>query len=210
SKMAAAIRAAIAAGQQVFVVCPKIEVAEEGTAAAIEVAERAERAFPGARVGLLHGRLPSTEQRQIMEAFAARQIDILVATTVVEVGIDQPNATIMIVEDADRFGLAQLHQLRGRVGRGDVPGHCYLTTRSVDPTVVARLEKVARTVDGFALAELDLRERGPGAVVGTEQSGWPAFHFATRYPDIFARVEALGAALDRIQSVAPDMAVHLE
>ncbi len=124
------------------------------------------------RVGVLHGRLPADEKDAVMRDFSAGRLDVVVATTVVEVGVDVPNATVMIVLDADRFGVSQLHQLRGRVGRGTAAGLCLLVT---DATVVApartRLEAVASTVDGFRLAELDLEQRREGDVLGVAQSG---------------------------------------
>ncbi|MFH1430336.1 MAG: ATP-dependent DNA helicase RecG [Candidatus Uhrbacteria bacterium] len=207
-RMTRAVKNEVASGRQVFIVCPKIDVEESGeTAAVIEAFERAQRAFPGFRIGLLHGRLPAKEQRALIEAFGDRQLDILVSTTVIEVGVDQPNATIMIIEDAERFGLAQLHQLRGRVGRGDWPGTCYLTTKSGAPTARQRLTRVASCTDGFALAEIDLKERGPGAVFGTVQSGWPEFRYAKFDTELMATARDLvesGAVQSQVE------AAHLE
>jgi ATP-dependent DNA helicase RecG len=126
----------------------------------------------GLRQGVLHGRLPADEKDAVMRAFAAGELDVLVATTVVEVGVDVPNATVMIVMDADRFGVSQLHQLRGRVGRGRAPGLCLLVTEAAEGTPArARLDAVADTLDGFRLAELDLEQRREGDVLGATQSG---------------------------------------
>ncbi len=126
----------------------------------------------GLRVGVLHGRLPGDEKDAVMRDFAAGKLDVLVATTVIEVGVDVPNATMMVVLDADRFGISQLHQLRGRVGRGSAPGLCLLVTEAVaEAPARARLEAVASTLDGFRLAELDLELRREGDVLGEAQSG---------------------------------------
>jgi ATP-dependent DNA helicase RecG len=208
-EMSRAIRAAVAQGRQVFIVCSKIEDTEGDAerAAVDEAFLRAERAFPSARIRALHGRQSVKEKQGTMEAFGRGEVDILVSTTVVEVGVDQPNATIMVVEDAERFGLAQLHQLRGRVGRGDAPGVCYLATRSTNPRSRVRLKRVAGTTDGFALAEFDLAERGPGALVGKVQSGWPELRFATMDAKLIARAQRV-ADETNIEEHVP--AVHLE
>lgn len=195
------IRDAIARGHQAFIVCPKIDVGSppsgeasgDDAAAVAEACERAQRAFPGVTIGVLHGRMRKDEQAAAMGEFSARRLSMLVATTVIEVGVDQPNATVMVVEDAERFGLAQLHQLRGRVGRGAGASRCYLTTRSEDAAVLARLRRVAECADGFRIAEMDLEERGPGAVIGTVQSGWPAFRHATVGTEIFRRAQRAAA-----------------
>jgi len=220
--MTRSIRADIAAGRQVFIVCPKIDAApsfdgvEGGRAggasevAAVEGAlERAQRAFPDVSIGVLHGRMRREEQRAIMGAFGDGSIAVLVATTVIEVGVDQPNATIMVVEDAERFGLAQLHQLRGRVGRGTYAGTCFLTTRSEDIAVIERLRRVAECTDGFRLAELDLAERGPGAIMGTTQSGWPELRYATMDPSFLRRVQR-AVARSYATAVEPMAVAHLE
>jgi len=128
--------------------------------------------LPDLRIGVLHGRLPADEKDAVMRAFAAGEIDVLVATTVVEVGVDVPNATMMVIMDADRFGVSQLHQLRGRVGRGSAPGLCLLVTEAMAGTPAReRLDAVASTLDGFRLAELDLEQRREGDVLGAAQSG---------------------------------------
>jgi ATP-dependent DNA helicase RecG len=186
------VREQVARGAQAFIVYPLIEdmeSADEPKAgrtrslfsgelrSAIRMYEHLTRfVFPELRVGLLHGRLPSDEKEKTMQAFQAGDLRILVGTTVIEVGVDVPNATVMVIEQAERFGLAQLHQLRGRVGRGRRPSYCLLLV-SENPTDVARqrLESLEQTANGFEIAELDLRLRGPGEFLGTKQSGLPAF-----------------------------------
>ena len=182
----------ISAGHQVFVVCPAIsakeveedelaldegesEAAARGPAASVEQTIAAVRANPvlaNARVAALHGRMPADEKDAVMRSFAAGALDLIVATTVIEVGVDVPNASAMIVLDADRFGVSQLHQLRGRVGRGGVPGLClFVTTAEAGSTARERVDAVAATLDGFALAEADLELRREGDVLGSSQSG---------------------------------------
>ncbi|HKU58446.1 MAG TPA: ATP-dependent DNA helicase RecG [Gaiellaceae bacterium] len=170
------------AGRQAYVVCPLIEQSETRIARAAEAeAERLRRAeLSGYRVGLLHGRLKPAERREVMRQFKDHELDVLVATTVIEVGVDVPNATIMIVQEADRFGLAQLHQLRGRVGRGAEQSYCLLVSRQKDElteTAEARLQALVDTTDGFELAEADLDLRREGALLGTRQSGWSDLRF---------------------------------
>jgi ATP-dependent DNA helicase RecG len=138
----------------------------------------AEEIFPDLRVGLLHGRLPSDEKLQALTAFQSGSISILVCTTVIEVGIDVPNATLIVVENAERFGLAQLHQLRGRVGRGAEPGECILLTdKDAGEEAAGRLQILCETNDGFRIAEEDLLRRGPGDLAGLRQSGLADFRF---------------------------------
>lgn len=172
------VRGQLRAGRQAFVVCPLVEESEklDLKAASEMAAELQARVFPDSRVGLVHGRLPSAERDRTMAAFAAGAIDVLVATTVVEVGIDVPNATVMVIEQAERFGLAQLHQLRGRVGRGAAQSQCVLIHASrLSDAARARLRALAETTDGFEIAERDLELRGPGDFFGTRQSGVPMF-----------------------------------
>jgi len=175
-------------GRQAYVVCPLIEESETSVARAAEVeAERLRHGeLRGYRVGLLHGRLRPAERRELMAAFKARELDVLVATTVIEVGVDVPNATIMIVQEADRFGLAQLHQLRGRVGRGAEQSYCLLVSRPKEElTEIAqqRLQALVDSTDGFELAEKDLELRGAGELLGTRQSGITDFRFARLVAD---------------------------
>jgi ATP-dependent DNA helicase RecG len=170
-------------GRQAYVVCPLIEESETTQARAAEAeAARLQRAeLRGYRVGLLHGRLRPAERRDLMARFKAEELDVLVATTVIEVGVDVPNATIMIVQEADRFGLAQLHQLRGRVGRGAEQSYCLLISRTreeLTDAAAARLEALVRTTDGFELADVDLELRGGGQLLGTRQSGLTDLRFA--------------------------------
>jgi ATP-dependent DNA helicase RecG len=163
-------------GRQAYVVCPLIEESETSVARAAEAEwERLRNGeLRGYRVGLLHGRLRPAERRELMAQFKARELDVLVATTVIEVGVDVPNATIMIVQEADRFGLATLHQLRGRVGRGAEQSYCLLVSRpreQLTESALERLEALVATADGFALAEKDLEIRGEGQLLGTRQAG---------------------------------------
>lgn len=168
-------------GQQAYVVCPLIEETDElGVAAATQEFERLRKSsFKRLRIGLLHGQLPSAAKERLLRDFSDGHIDVLVSTPVVEVGIDVPNATVMVIEGAERFGLAQLHQLRGRIGRGSIGSTCYLVSSQPSIATRQRLEAVVQSQDGFALAETDLRSRGPGDMYGIRQSGLPAFSIAT-------------------------------
>jgi ATP-dependent DNA helicase RecG len=171
-------------GRQAYVVCPVIEESETRQARAAEAEAERLRAneLKGFRVGCLHGRLKTADRRALMAQFKACELDVLVATTVIEVGVDVPNATVMIVQEADRFGLAQLHQLRGRVGRGGEQSYCLLVSRSKDELTDparARLEAMVATNDGFELAERDLEIRGEGELLGTRQSGQFGLRFAS-------------------------------
>ncbi len=176
------LRVHLDAGRQAYVVCPLIEQSETTLAKAAEAeAERLRRAeLKGYRVGLLHGKLKPADRREVMRQFKERELDVLVATTVIEVGVDVPNATIMIIQEADRFGLAQLHQLRGRVGRGSEQSYCLLVSRSVEElteTADRRLQALVETTDGFELAEVDLELRREGQLLGTRQSGFSELRF---------------------------------
>jgi ATP-dependent DNA helicase RecG len=197
------LRVHLDAGRQAYVVCPLIEQSETRLArAAEEEAERLRRAeLKGYRVGLLHGRLKTPERRDVMAQFKAGELDVLVATTVIEVGVDVPNATIMIVQEADRFGLAQLHQLRGRVGRGAEQSYCLLISRDkLELTDVAqsRLQALVDMTDGFELAEVDLELRGEGQLLGTRQSGWSDLRFTKLRVDrdLLERARALARELE--------------
>jgi ATP-dependent DNA helicase RecG len=196
------LRVHLDAGRQAYVVCPLIAQSETRLArAAEEEAERLRRAeLKGYRVGLLHGRLKPAERREVMRQFKDHELDVLVATTVIEVGVDVPNATIMIVQEADRFGLAQLHQLRGRVGRGGEQSYCLLISRPVEElSEIAdeRLDALVRTTDGFELAEVDLDLRREGQLLGTRQSGWSELRFTKLRRDrpLIERARELAADL---------------
>ncbi|MBW6513024.1 MAG: ATP-dependent DNA helicase RecG [Desulfuromonadaceae bacterium] len=179
------IARALQAGRQAYVVYPLIEESENSDLlAATDAAATLQQIFPDYRIGLLHGRMKADEKEEIMREFKARTIDIMVSTTVIEVGIDVPNATVMVVEHAERFGLAQLHQLRGRIGRGEGGGTCVLI-RSAQCSAEGqqRLAVMVATTDGFKIAEEDLAIRGPGEFLGTRQSGIPDFRVANLLTD---------------------------
>ncbi len=174
------VRSLMDAGRQVYWVCPLVSESEKLQArAATELAEHLRRdIFPEYRIGLLHGQMKPTEKDTIMEQFRQGEIQLLVSTTVIEVGVDVPNASVMVVEDAERFGLAQLHQLRGRVGRGSQQSYCILISEGASDNAEARLKILTETSDGFRVAEEDLRLRGPGEVWGVRQSGAPQLQVA--------------------------------
>jgi ATP-dependent DNA helicase RecG len=166
------IRETLGRNEQIYVVYPLVEESEKlDLRSAIESAEQIARAFPEHRVDLVHGRLDAMERHEAMERFTRSETSILVATTVIEVGVDVPGATLMVIEHAERFGLAQLHQLRGRVGRGGERGRCVLVARGSSEKSEARLRAMIQTRDGFKIADADLEIRGPGDFLGTRQSG---------------------------------------
>jgi ATP-dependent DNA helicase RecG len=167
------VRDEAAAGRQAYVVCPLIEDSErvQARSASEERDRLAAEELSGLRLGLLHGQMPAKEKETVMDSFRRGELDVLVATTVIEVGVDVPNATVMVIEDADRFGIAQLHQLRGRVGRGQFPSWCYLLGEGLGPDSEERLHALERTTDGFELAEVDLELRGEGTILGARQKG---------------------------------------
>ena len=179
------IREKIAAGRQAYVVCPRIEDSDLKTGMKAVKAEfaRLQSEYAPHAVGLLHGRLPAWEKEEIMAAFRSNRLQILLATSVVEVGVDVANATLMIIENAENFGLAQLHQLRGRIGRGAHESYCILVIRRETPEARERLRALEETTDGFRIAEADLRLRGPGEFLGRDQSGLPPFRFADLIED---------------------------
>ena len=166
-----------------------------------------EEEFPDLKVGLLHGRLPSAEKQAVIQAFARGETQVLVSTTVVEVGVDVPEASVMMIDHADRFGLAQLHQLRGRVGRGAAASRCLLINDSRNPVARQRLEVLVRSTDGFEIAEMDLRLRGPGQVLGTRQSGLPDLALASLADDGSVLEEARDEAADILRD-DPDLSDH--
>jgi len=186
----------VASGRQAFIICPLIEESEaiQAKAAIVEYERLSEEVFPDLRLGLLHGRMPAAEKDKVMRRFRSGKLDILVATPVVEVGIDIPNATVMMVESADRFGLSQLHQFRGRVGRGQEQSYCMLLAQNPSEVGWERLNIIERVQDGFQLAEEDLKLRGPGEFFGTRQSGLPDLRMA-KLSDValleLARAEAI-------------------
>jgi ATP-dependent DNA helicase RecG len=175
------VRASVAEGEQAYWVCPVIEESKEGVQTALETYERLRAELPGLRVGLLHGRLPADEKALVMQAFASGDTQLLVCTTVIEVGVDVPNASLMVIESAERFGLAQLHQLRGRIGRGNLDSVCILLFGELSGNARQRLEVIRRSNDGFEIAERDLEIRGPGEFLGERQSGQRVL----RYADVF-------------------------
>jgi ATP-dependent DNA helicase RecG len=180
NEVLARIRAACADGEQAYWVCPVIEESKDGDVqTAVDTYERLAKELKGLRIGLLHGRLPVAQKAAVMERFAAGQTHLLVCTTVIEVGVDVPNASLMVIESAERFGLAQLHQLRGRIGRGSRESVCILLFGDgLGEAARDRLEIIVKNTDGFAIAEQDLRLRGPGEYLGERQSGDPLLRFA--------------------------------
>jgi ATP-dependent DNA helicase RecG len=190
------IRKNVNEGHQVFVVCPLVEESEaleEKSAEALADQYRTEE-FSDLKVGLLHGRMKASEKDQVMESFADGSINILVSTTVVEVGVNIPNANLMVIENAERFGLAQLHQLRGRVGRGGQRSYCVLYNNGAAEVSAERMKVMEKTSDGFVIAERDLELRGPGEFFGTRQHGLPELRIANLYSDIDILREAQTAA----------------
>jgi ATP-dependent DNA helicase RecG len=202
------VRSEAAAGRQTFVVCPLVEESDKlEVASATAEYERLQGVFPMLRLGLLHGQLRPGEKEAVMQRFRDREIDVLVATTVIEVGIDIPNATVMVIEDADRFGLSQLHQLRGRVGRGEHASTCILIAEPTTPEGEQRLAAMVATTDGFRLAEEDLRIRGQGTVFGTRQAGVKDLKLADILRDVDALVAARREAFDMV-SRDPELEEH--
>lgn len=204
------IRKQVEAGRQVFVVCPKVEYDDEGMTdlkSAQEHAEDLQRVFPGLRVGCVHGKMKSKQKEAVMTQFLSGEIDILVSTTVIEVGVDVPNANLMVIENAERFGLSQLHQLRGRIGRGPHKSWCVLVSDAANDVSRERLKIMTRLSDGFAISEEDLRLRGPGDFFGNRQHGLPETHIA----DLGADMQVLTAAQDaahKLMEKDPDLSGH--
>ena len=196
------IRKQVAEGHQCFVVCPAVEENEElGIKAATVWAETLQKTvFPDLRIALLHGQMKGAEKEATMASFARGEADVQVATTVIEVGVDVPNATLMVIEDADRFGLSQLHQLRGRVGRGKAKSFCILTSHNRNPETLQRLKALCKTTDGFQIAEEDLKLRGPGDFFGSRQSGLPTFRVADLSMDIATLKQAQQASAQWIDT----------
>jgi len=203
------VRSEAAEGRQAYVVCPLVEESEkiEAKAATAELARLRAEVWPDLRLDLLHGQMPSKEKEAVMNAFREGRLDVLVATTVIEVGVDVPNATVMVIEDADRFGMAQLHQLRGRVGRGTDQAWCFLLAGASTPDSEARLAAVERSTDGFELAEVDLDIRGEGTVLGTRQKGQSDLKLASLRRDKQWVARAREVAFD-IVDADPALAAH--
>ena len=197
------VRKLVGQGRQAYLVCPAVEEGEEspgepggeGLKAAVPYAEHLKsEVFPDLRVGLVHGKMKARDKDAAMTAFAAGELDVLVSTTVIEVGVDVPNAALMVVENADRFGLSQLHQLRGRVGRGKHQSYCVLMTSTHSAESRERLRVLAKTADGFRIAEEDLKLRGPGDFFGQRQHGLPQLGIADLAADMRVLKEAQQAA----------------
>lgn len=201
ARINAFIRKQVAEGHQCFVVCPAVEEndALDVKSATVWAQTLQQTVFPDLRVALLHGQMKGAEKEAAMAAFARQEADVLVATTVIEVGVDVPNATLMVIEDADRFGLSQLHQLRGRVGRGKNKSYCILTTHNRNAETLQRLKALCKTTDGFKIAEEDLKLRGPGDFFGSRQSGLPAFHMADLDFDLELLKQAQQASVQWIE-----------
>ncbi len=206
-KLYARIEKEVQRGRQAYIVYPLVEESEklEDIKAATEMADHFQaNVFPHLRVGLLHGRMRSVEKQDVMGRFKNREIDILVSTTVVEVGIDVPNASLMVIENAGRFGLSQMHQLRGRVGRGTHKSSCHLISGPITDDGVRRIKAMTRTNDGFELAEVDLEIRGPGEFFGTRQSGLPDFKIANILRDA-SLLEIAKSEANRLAKMDPNL-----
>ena len=189
-----------AEGRQTYVICPMISENEKWeTENVLSYTEKLQNLLPQCRINCVHGKMKAKEKQDIMEAFAAGNIDILVSTTVIEVGINVPNATVMLIENAERFGLAQLHQLRGRVGRGTQKSYCILVSDATTKIAKERLQAMVKTADGFVISELDLKLRGPGEFFGTRQHGLPELKIANLYRDMPILKEAQQAAAELME-----------
>ena len=203
------VRDEVDAGRQAYVVCPLIDESEklEARSAQETFEELTAGELSGLRVGLLHGRVPAADKDEVMGAFRRGDLDVLVATTVIEVGVDVPNATVMVILDASRFGIAQLHQLRGRVGRGAAKSRCWLVGEATTPDGEARLEALVRSTDGFELAEVDLDLRGEGTIMGERQKGQNDLKLASLRRDREWVVTAREVAID-ILDADPSLEQH--
>ena len=201
ARLNAFIRKQVTEGHRVYVVCPAVDESEglELTAATAWAETLQKTVFPDLRVALLHGQMKGREKEAVMAAFSRGDADVLVATTVIEVGVDVPEATLMVIEDADRFGLSQLHQLRGRVGRGDAKSYCVLLSRTKSSESLHRLKAFCATTDGFKIAEEDLQMRGPGDFFGARQSGLPVFRVANLSCDLTTLKTAQQASVEWIE-----------
>jgi ATP-dependent DNA helicase RecG len=209
------VRADVAAGAQVYWVCPLVDEGEDESTAELTAAttmyEQTRALLPELRLGLLHGQLPPAEKSAVMRAFAEGGIDVLVATTVIEVGVDVPKATLMVVEHAQRFGLAQLHQLRGRIGRGAAKSYCVLLyDEPLSEPARERLKVLYESSDGFEIARRDLQLRGPGEFLGARQSGLPLLRFADLQQDAALLEQARGVALAMLAEYPQQAAAHAQ
>ena len=194
------IRKHVAAGRQAYVICPMIEESEKlEVQSVLQYTEELVKELPDCRVACVHGKMKAKEKQAIMDGFAAGNIDVLVSTTVIEVGINVPNATIMLIENAERFGLAQLHQLRGRVGRGSEKSYCILVSDTKTKVAKERMKTMTESEDGFVISEKDLKLRGPGEFFGIRQHGLPELKIADLYKDMAILKEAQQAAADLLQ-----------
>ena len=207
------VRKQVEEGRQVYLICPAVEEGEEPTgdghmpdlkAVKSYARQLQEQVFPDLRVALLHGKLRPREKEAVMAAFAAGEVQILVSTTVVEVGVDVPNASLIVIENADRFGLSQLHQLRGRVGRGKHQSYCVLVTSTRSVETMGRLRVLTSTTDGFKISEEDLKLRGPGDFFGSRQHGLPQMKLADLAGDTRLLGEAQRAARELLEK-DPDL-----
>ena len=216
ARINAFIRKQVEAGHQCFIVCPAIEESDTESLKSAQLwAETLQQTvFPDLRVALLHGKMKGAEKESVMAAFARGDADILVATTVIEVGVDVPNANLIVIENADRFGLSQLHQLRGRVGRGNVKSYCVLFSSNRNPDTQTRLKALCKTTDGFAISQADLDLRGPGDLFGARQHGLPVFRCADLGSGMSVLVQAQEAAAafiaDEAAARAPEFAPLME
>ena len=194
-----AVRRAVRRGEQAYVVCPLVHENDESDLTAATALAEGMRQFSGWRIGLVHGQLTAKEKTAVMDQFRTHQLDVLVATTIIEVGVDVPNATTMVIEEADRFGLAQLHQLRGRVGRGTKPATCFLLADPKTDEAQNRMEAMVKWTDGLKLAEEDLRIRGPGQILGLQQHGLSGFELADPVADL--------KLLEHVRTIARDLLI---
>jgi ATP-dependent DNA helicase RecG len=203
------VRTEVAQGRQAYVVCPLVEGSErvEAASAVDELERLSSGELAGLRLGLLHGQMPSAEKESVMTAFRAHELDVLIATTVIEVGVDVANATVMLIEDAPRFGIAQLHQLRGRVGRGADQSFCYLLGEATSKEAAVRLEALESSTDGFALAEVDLELRGEGTILGSRQQGRSDLRLARLASDRDL-LEAAHELAEQVSLLDPDLGDH--
>jgi ATP-dependent DNA helicase RecG len=184
------IKTELQKGRQAFVITPLIEPSDKlGVKSVKSELENITQVFGEYKVGIMHGKLSAKEREATMEKFLQNQLHILVSTSVVEVGVDVPNASVMVIEGADRFGLAQLHQFRGRVGRAEHQSHCFLFTENQNPETLKRLAEFTKMSDGFAVAELDLKQRGFGQLFGETQSGWDFKYFNLDFLDLIPKAK---------------------